>query len=53
MIVDVNVATEFGLKKDEYEKICKLLKRIPNITELSIFQQCGMSIALINRLKCI
>ncbi len=37
MIVNENVAIDHGLKKDEYAKICKLLKRIPNITELGIF----------------
>ena len=38
-MIEVNekIATEHGLKKDEYEKICKLLKRTPNITELGIF----------------
>ena len=37
MSVNEKVAIEHGLKADEYEKICKLLKRIPNITELGIF----------------
>ena len=37
MIVNERVATDHGLKKDEYAKICKLLKRTPNITELGIF----------------
>ena len=37
MIVNEQVAIEHGLKKNEYEKICELLKRIPNITELGIF----------------
>ena len=37
MIVNEQVATDHGLKKDEYAKICKLLKRTPNITELGIF----------------
>ena len=37
MIVNEQVAIDHGLKKDEYAKICKLLKRIPNITELGIF----------------
>ncbi len=31
------VAIDHGLKKDEFSKICKLLKRTPNITELAIF----------------
>ena len=37
MIVNEEVALDHGLKKDEYKKICNLLKRIPNITELGIF----------------
>ena len=37
MIVNTKVAIDHGLKKDEYEKICELLKRTPNITELGIF----------------
>ena len=37
MIVNEQVAIDHGLKKDEYAKICELLKRIPNITELGIF----------------
>ena len=37
MLVNEKIAIEHGLNKDEYRKICKLLKRIPNITELGIF----------------
>ncbi len=37
MLVNEKIAIEHGLKSDEYEKICKLLKRTPNITELGIF----------------
>ena len=37
MIVNEQVAIDHGLKKDEYKKICKLLDRTPNITELGIF----------------
>ena len=37
MLVDENVAIEHGLKSEEYKKICELLKRTPNITELGIF----------------
>ena len=37
MLVNEKVAIEHGLKKDEYKKICELLKRTPNITELGIF----------------
>jgi phosphoribosylformylglycinamidine (FGAM) synthase-like enzyme len=38
-MVEVNekIAIEHGLKSDEYKKICDLLKRTPNITELGIF----------------
>ena len=37
MVVTETIAIEHGLKKDEFDKICKLLKRVPNITELAIF----------------
>ena len=37
MIVTEKIAIDHGLKKDEFEKICNLLNRIPNITELGIF----------------
>jgi len=37
MLVNEKVAIEHGLKADEYKKICSLLKRTPNITELGIF----------------
>ena len=37
MIVNEQIAIDHGLTKDEYVKICELLKRIPNITELGIF----------------
>ncbi|WP_440643331.1 phosphoribosylformylglycinamidine synthase subunit PurL [Candidatus Pelagibacter sp. HIMB123] len=37
MIVNEQVAVDHGLKKDEYAKICELLKRTPNMTELGIF----------------
>ena len=37
MIVNEQIALDHGLKKEEYKKICELLKRIPNITELGIF----------------
>ena len=37
MLVDEKIAVEHGLKKEEYKKICELLKRVPNITELGIF----------------
>ena len=37
MTVNEQIAIDHGLKKDEYQKICDLLKRVPNITELGIF----------------
>ena len=37
MLVNEKVAIDHGLKSNEYKKICKLLNRIPNITELGIF----------------
>ena len=37
MLVNEKVAIEHGLKSEEYKKICDLLKRTPNITELGIF----------------
>jgi len=37
MIVNEQIAIDHGLKKDEYAKICELLDRTPNITELGIF----------------
>ena len=37
MIVNEQLAVDHGLKKDEYAKICNLLKRTPNFTELGIF----------------
>jgi len=36
-MVNEKVAVAHGLNKDEYKKICNLLKRVPNITELGIF----------------
>ena len=37
MIVNEQLAIDHGLKKEEYKKICDLLKRVPNITEIGIF----------------
>ena len=37
MSVNEKVAIDHGLKADEYKKICDLLKRTPNLTELGIF----------------
>ena len=36
-VVDVNVAQELGLLKEEYEQIIEIMGRVPNFTELSIF----------------
>ncbi len=38
-MIEVNeqTAIDHGLKKEEYKKICELLKRNPNLTELGIF----------------
>ena len=33
MKVTESVAIDHGLKKEEFAKICELLKRTPNITE--------------------
>ena len=37
MEVNEKIAVEHGLSVDEFKKICELLKRTPNITELGIF----------------
>ena len=37
MLVNEKLAIDHGLKKDEFKRICDLLKRIPNLTELGIF----------------
>jgi len=37
MEVNEKVAINHGLKKEEFKKICDLLKRVPNFTELGIF----------------
>ncbi len=37
MNVNEQIAVDHGLKKEEYKKICNLLNRVPNITELGIF----------------
>ena len=37
MEVSEKIAVEHGLKKEEFNKICDLLKRTPNLTELGIF----------------
>ena len=48
MEVNEQIAIDHGLKKEEYKKICDLLKRIPNLTELGISLQCGMNTVPIN-----
>ncbi len=35
--VDFEVAAKLGLTKDEFEKICSIMGRTPNFTEVSIF----------------
>jgi len=37
MEVNEKIAIDHGLNKDEYKKICDLLKRTPNLTELGLF----------------
>ena len=37
MKINEEIAIEHGLKKEEFNKIRELLKRVPNITELGIF----------------
>ncbi len=37
MIVNEKIAIDHGLNNQEYKKICELLKRTPNLTELGIF----------------
>ncbi len=37
MEVNEQIAIDHGLKKEEYKKICDLLSRVPNLTELGIF----------------
>ena len=35
--INEQIAIDHVLKKDEFKKICDLMKRIPNLTELGIF----------------
>ncbi len=37
MTVTEEIAIEHGLNREEFSKICELLKRTPNLTELAIF----------------
>ena len=37
MTVTEGIAIEHGLNREEFSKICELLKRTPNLTELAIF----------------
>jgi len=37
MEVNETIAIEHGLNSEEFSKICELLKRVPNLTELGIF----------------
>jgi len=36
-IIDIHVAEQLGLSKDEFEKIIGIMGRVPNFTELSIY----------------
>ena len=36
-IANIDQAIELGLRKEEFKEICKILGRIPNFTELSIY----------------
>lgn len=35
--VDFKVAAQLGLNKDEFDKICSVLGRVPNFTEVSVY----------------
>jgi phosphoribosylformylglycinamidine synthase II len=35
--VDFSVASKLGLTKDEFDKICSVLGRVPNFTEVSVY----------------
>ena len=53
MEVTEAVAIDHGLKKEEFSKICELLKRTPNLTELAIFsamwnEHCSYKLSLIH-----
>ena len=48
MKISDDIVINHGLTPSEYEKIKKLISREPNMLELGIFQQCGMSTVLIN-----
>ena len=48
MKITRSIIEKHGLQIDEYNSIKKILKREPNLLELGIFPQCGMSIAHIN-----
>ena len=46
MIVNEKIAIDHGLKKDEYKKICELLNRTPNITELGIMSSFSNNVVV-------
>ena len=48
MEVNEQIAIDHGLKKEEYKKICDLLKEYQILPNLEYFLQCGMNIVLIN-----
>ena len=47
MKVTESVAIDHGLKKEEFAKICELLKRTPNITELGIFSVTSINLSFV------
>ena len=53
MELNIQNAIDHGLNKDEFNKICDLLKRTPNLTELGVFQRCGMNTVHINHQRFI
>ena len=53
MKITEDLILSHGLKLDEFSKKKNLLNREPNLLELRIFQQCGMSTAHTNHPKFI
>ena len=51
MKITPDIVDKHGLKINEYKKIISLIGKEPNLLELGIFPQCGMSIAHINLQK--
>lgn len=42
---------DMGLSDAEYNKVCEILGREPNFTEVGIFSLCGVSTVLISTLN--